>query len=224
MNCDQAFDAMTDPNGPDSAELWRHLSGCPRCRQMYETLEPAMGLFAASDTPPRERPFASDVRSAALPLPMAQRIARQLSLSGTASRGAPPRRRLWGAVLAAAVAGFLLSVGLDSLRLSPPSPGAAVDCPWLYRESAAVEEPASLVTARCVACHLSQPAASAGDQSGALNFRHDWDRFVSAWQTRIGSPAFDPCMIAAHVPPAGAPDRGLPCHTAGLGGRSPRHV
>jgi hypothetical protein len=223
MNCDQAFDAMTDPNGPDSAELRRHLSGCPRCRQMYETLEPALGLFAAVEVRPVEPSSAVGVWSAASPLPLAQRIARQLSLSGTAASGDPPRRRLWGAVLAAAVAGFLLSVGLDSLRMSQP-PGPVVDCPWLHRESVEDDEPAGLVTARCVACHLSKPGMSPADQAGVLNFRRDWDQFLSAWQARVGAPAVDAWLITAHAPAAGLAPRGLTCRTVGVAGRLPRHV
>jgi hypothetical protein len=129
-----------------------------------------------------------------------------------------------GAVLAAAVGGFMLSVGLDSLQMSPQPPKAAVNCPWLDRKRVSEDESAGLVTARCVACHLSKPAASAGEKSGALNFRRDWDLFLSAWQARIGSPAFEPHLVTAHAPAAGVLDRGRPCHTVGAGGRSPRQV
>lgn len=46
MNCDQAFDAMTDPTGSAAGALREHLSCCPRCRQMRETLAPALEAFA----------------------------------------------------------------------------------------------------------------------------------------------------------------------------------
>ena len=45
MNCDQAFDCLTDSRRRHSAELERHLANCPRCRQMHDTLEPALDLF-----------------------------------------------------------------------------------------------------------------------------------------------------------------------------------
>lgn len=45
MNCDQAFDVMTDSAQRDSAALQRHLANCPRCRDMAEAFEPALQLF-----------------------------------------------------------------------------------------------------------------------------------------------------------------------------------
>ncbi len=48
MNCDTAFDLMTDAGGCQSAALAQHLGGCPRCRQMQETLAPALGFLADS--------------------------------------------------------------------------------------------------------------------------------------------------------------------------------
>src|SRR5688572_14840650 len=45
MNCDQAFDNLTDPARRSSPELSRHLASCARCRQMHETLAPALALF-----------------------------------------------------------------------------------------------------------------------------------------------------------------------------------
>ena len=45
MNCDQAFEHLTDPILVSAPELTRHLEQCPRCRQMQETLEPALSLF-----------------------------------------------------------------------------------------------------------------------------------------------------------------------------------
>ena len=46
MNCDQAFDALTDNNLRDSNELTQHLDSCPRCRDMADMLDPALDLFA----------------------------------------------------------------------------------------------------------------------------------------------------------------------------------
>jgi hypothetical protein len=42
MNCDTAFDLMTDEDGCQSRALAEHLEACPRCRQMQETLAPAL--------------------------------------------------------------------------------------------------------------------------------------------------------------------------------------
>lgn len=46
MNCDQAFDCLTDRQKRDSGDLLEHLSECPRCRDMAELLEPAVDLLA----------------------------------------------------------------------------------------------------------------------------------------------------------------------------------
>jgi hypothetical protein len=45
MNCDTAFEVMTDAEECQSAALAQHLRGCPRCRQMQEILSPALGYL-----------------------------------------------------------------------------------------------------------------------------------------------------------------------------------
>jgi hypothetical protein len=62
MNCDDAFDALTDPEAADAAELAEHLAKCPRCRELKQVLEPALSLLcgdlpaepAMAATPPNE--------------------------------------------------------------------------------------------------------------------------------------------------------------------------
>lgn len=46
MNCDEAFDHMTDTNLRHRPALKQHVERCPRCRQMQETLQPALALFS----------------------------------------------------------------------------------------------------------------------------------------------------------------------------------
>jgi len=46
MNCDTAFDLMTDARGFRSTALLEHLECCPRCRQMQATLSPALEFLA----------------------------------------------------------------------------------------------------------------------------------------------------------------------------------
>ncbi len=48
MNCDTAFDLMTDPQTAGSSALARHLETCPRCRQMQETLAPALDFLSGA--------------------------------------------------------------------------------------------------------------------------------------------------------------------------------
>ncbi len=47
MNCDQAFDVMTSSRRSSDGGLHAHLDGCRRCREMRETLEPALEMFSA---------------------------------------------------------------------------------------------------------------------------------------------------------------------------------
>ena len=50
MNCDTAFDLMTDAKGSRSGALAQHFETCTRCRQMQETLAPALE-FLTQDEP-----------------------------------------------------------------------------------------------------------------------------------------------------------------------------
>lgn len=45
MNCDEAFELITHPTDHNCDELQWHLQMCPRCRQMQETLAPALDSF-----------------------------------------------------------------------------------------------------------------------------------------------------------------------------------
>ena len=45
MNCDDVFDALTDPALSQMAALDAHLAHCPRCRQLQQVLEPARSLL-----------------------------------------------------------------------------------------------------------------------------------------------------------------------------------
>lgn len=50
MNCDQAFDCLTNPHQRESDALQRHLNACPRCRDLADALEPALTLFDDAST------------------------------------------------------------------------------------------------------------------------------------------------------------------------------
>jgi len=55
MNCDEAFDAITDADGRNTDQFRWHLDRCPRCRQMQQVLEPALALFdSAADQGPAD--------------------------------------------------------------------------------------------------------------------------------------------------------------------------
>lgn len=54
MTCDEYFDHLTSALPPTAGDLPAvHWAGCPRCRSLAETLEPALALFRAAAAEPR---------------------------------------------------------------------------------------------------------------------------------------------------------------------------
>lgn len=152
MNCDQAFNVMT--GGDDTADaLDLHLENCPRCRQMYETLSPAIGLFDA------ERESASrENDSAVSAVQIAERVATRLGRSAPSPVRRPRRLAL---VTVGLVLGFGIAAAIPGLQqgLVQPGPSEAAlisDCTWVNRDAAALDvQRSDAVVLSCVACHLS---------------------------------------------------------------------
>ena len=150
MNCDQAFDVLTGPRRASDRELLVHLSGCPRCREMQATLEPALGLF-------REDSATMTSRSSWEVAAEGSEVATQAALKLTTA-AAPPRRGLYG--LWGYAAAVVLGAGLvwSTFALNPPAAlaptarGSAQDCLYL-----ADARPAGMtgrqMTQSCLACH-----------------------------------------------------------------------
>jgi len=180
MNCDQAFEHLTDPTLQDSAELRRHLAGCRRCRQMQETLAPALALFegAGSTSSSNEMPAPETATTGtagvparpATPAPDAVRLAREAaSILGPVSATVASRGRR-GSLLHCAAA-FAIGVGcswsLFSFGLFPrqtgfgSKPAQPGSCLWTNRNSTQnlVAPTAKTIAATCVACHLAPQTA-----------------------------------------------------------------
>lgn len=133
MNCDTAFDLMTDADGARSLALANHLADCPRCRQMQDTLAPALDFLAECGPGHSVEPFASTFDAASSsasrqPLVTAQalRIAHETAMTLTAlseTRHERWRRLAGHGVRYAAVfaAGLLLAFTLFESR-QPPVP------------------------------------------------------------------------------------------------------
>ena len=174
MNCDHAFDLMTDPVLDDSAELHGHLNVCPRCRQMYETLAPALGLFAASG---REGEEASvDERGSWGGVEIAERVAVRLAREAPARAASlRPRRTLqaWACVLAAGLV-LMSAIGLTAPRSGAPAAPSSDQCTWLHREAVPVEARAEAVVLSCVACHAARQQQQQ-DQPGRLGHAEQRD-------------------------------------------------
>lgn len=149
MNCDQAFDQMTQLAGSHDPALRAHLASCPRCREMQDTLSPALGLF---ELDARSRPEEPWQHEAAAATELATQAAQRLAEAAT------PRRRP-AATLLGFAASVMLGAGLvwGTLLIRPSSsPGAArwnrSDCIYLA-EIRPTNISARQMMQNCQVCH-----------------------------------------------------------------------
>ena len=170
MNCDQAFELLTDTWGRDSVELQEHLESCARCRQMQDVLAPALDLLVPEDEPrigPAESfwnlegtPAAPSAGLSAEALLLAERTAAELAREQAAP--APRRFRVGAFLRYAAVfllgAGFAFGVAaIDGGRPGGPTAiDTASDCLWIQSTAdseSRLKARAPVVVASCVGCH-----------------------------------------------------------------------
>lgn len=177
MNCDEAFNALTDATGNRGDQLERHLRTCPRCRQMREVLAPALSLFLPTDSHEEADCFeqetcdaANAVRKQFLSVEAVQ-IAKEAALTLSSRDHNLPERRgrrvKWAAVqvTAAAVAVtiafavFSVPTGHEpastrQAAATPAVPGR--HCAWKERQRTDdSKQDAQVVVASCVACHFN---------------------------------------------------------------------
>lgn len=171
MNCDTAFDLMTDPNGSRSGALAQHFETCTRCRQMQETLAPALDFLtqdvssqnfsvASGDSASAEsagrQPFVT-VESVSIAQQAAGRLAAQAELPQIRRQRLAVQTVRYAAVFAA---GLLLAVVLFSER---EKDRVLPDGQCTRQEAAATESGRSAETIQvlaqsCNVCHPSSPA------------------------------------------------------------------
>lgn len=169
MNCDQAFDHLTDRDVRDSDKLNRHLAKCPRCRQMSETLEPAFGMIDGAfedltlDASILSQQAVEDSTAPLLLSLEAIRVAESAAAelkTVTGRNNVIPRRMLQCAVaFLAGTAATLLVLALQGQRKDDEqqaAPFRLTQCSMLFpderSESNLTAESAMLT---CVACHSS---------------------------------------------------------------------
>lgn len=160
MNCDQAFDYLTDPQRRESPALARHLADCPRCRAMRDALEPALELFHELAAEPDASAIAEGGQSGVSVDSV--RLAEQAaaSLAGPMP-GGRPRLASWRVGLgyaAAALLGAGIALAVHSTVEDPAASGPAQRsrCLWREHDSIAPLEPESeLLTAECMRCHFT---------------------------------------------------------------------
>jgi hypothetical protein len=168
MTCDDAFDAMT-ADAEFSAELRFHLANCPRCRQMHETLSPALN---ALDDVLDHRPAAPWL-SASQPSQDAVALARTVAADLTRSAVITRRwQRLATGLRYTAALFVAFALGLAFIPLSRPSPGrdAAVPAPpgSCTRTLVQSSTDARALVKTCMACHI-RPEASKAPRSSLFS-------------------------------------------------------
>ena len=181
MNCDEAFEALTDPTEPNHSALKWHLEFCPRCREMQQVLAPALAMFATDgqsadavksqtdqsrDLPRRREPRFSPAELGNAPArpfltPEAIRVAEQ-----SAQALHPVKRRMafrWilaGVASALAAVAVFFVVHISEPRTGSSEPAMLADrCLWMERDAADTPLPTEDASSRwvvlsCVACHL----------------------------------------------------------------------
>lgn len=216
MNCDTAFDLMTDPHGSRSGALAEHFAACPRCRRMQETLAPALEFLAddsvleGTGRRGHELSVSSSGREPFVTAEAVQ-VARQAA-AGLALRAEMPRVRLArlagrsARYAAAFAAGLLLAVVLFIQRDS-----SAVHGGTCTRREASKDDPlrtpeqVRVLAQSCAVCHQTAPARS-DDQSLNNPTRRtgSWDWLLPILENQpqpaFENPGFEPGqMMAAKI-------------------------
>lgn len=177
MNCELAFDCLTDPARRDSADLAEHLAHCPRCRDMAEALEPAIDLLSEVSAPESASADAVSFAGAggsAEPEVNSLEPRRQVSpLNGRLTAPVRPsneptwpnapwhtesqrrlQRRLVTWQILAGIAGLTcVLTAVTQLRQSDQQALAALSTSTECQRAEPTEASASTVVAGCVACH-----------------------------------------------------------------------
>lgn len=208
MNCDLAFELITDAAGSRSAALARHLDHCPRCRQMRETLAPALGFLQSGEpgAPGRDLEAAPCAKNGArgrqpFVTVEAVRIAQQAA-TALAAQSETPRQRLHR--LAAQALRYLtvlaagLFLGITYLQPQPSAAPLPRKCP---RTQEAVDDlqratgEMRAVVLSCRACHET-PTIRSEDRAASLDansLRHlEWVASLLSRKTLLAGSAISP--------------------------------
>ncbi|MSR57412.1 MAG: hypothetical protein EXS05_07050 [Planctomycetaceae bacterium] len=196
MNCDTAFDLLTDPHGAASLALESHLAHCPRCRQMQETLSPALEWMreSAADTVSSRDPSSATGGATALHRAPAFATAEALEVANEAaarlsecSKAPAVRYRKWAVKLATCAAlivvgGFLGRAFVSSGGAISPDRG---DSSCRRQEAAAAQAGSrsraeiEALVATCALCHVPDRREGMRLRPGspmiALAFLDCWD-------------------------------------------------
>jgi hypothetical protein len=167
MNCDQAFDALTDQSQRDSDALILHLDSCPRCRDMADMLDPALDLFGdvlqASgefEAPTQPESFETDYSATLESRPNSEsspsskpRTANRPWLQTSQRRAASQRDGFRVAAFLMLIA--VMTAAMVNVERGGRNDAVAISLPADCQRSSETESSSDNVIAGCVACHLN---------------------------------------------------------------------
>ena len=170
MNCDEAFDALTDLNELSGFALEVHLANCPRCRQMKNLLGPAIELLSSQSPGTTEYNFWSQPTSTAgihsldkESVALAELTAKTLLERAVAPPARTLRTRyLWHAISVVAL-GVVCLIPLTLPSAAIPPSRLNEECTWQTPDSRSGKSADALggthqrsdqVVLTCVACHF----------------------------------------------------------------------
>jgi cytochrome c553 len=191
MNCDQAFDALTDNDLRGSHELIQHLDGCPRCRDMADMLDPALDLFtdvleasgefeASAPTDNFANEYSDNVESAPTSehAPSTRpRTASRPWLQTSQRRAASQRDGLRVAAFLMLIA--VMVAAMVNVERGGRNDAVAISLPADCQRSATTESSSDNVVAGCVACHLKAESLAALQPTQRTHARQLVQRCVS---------------------------------------------
>lgn len=174
MNCDQAFNALTDVSRRDHADLCEHLDRCPRCRDMAELLDPALNLFgevidhdsksspeipahSARDTHAAENSPATDEEFSSAPS-TSRGVQYRPWLSARSRRTKPQQNGL--RVAAFLMLAAIMMAAMVNVERASRSSTTIVSLPADCQRNQATDAASAQIIAGCVACHLNPESVS----------------------------------------------------------------
>lgn len=191
MNCDQAFDALTDNNLRGSNELIQHLDDCPRCRDMADVLDPALDLFtdvleasgefetsAPADNFGNEYSDSAELAPTSETAPSTRPSTANRPWLQTSQRRAASQRDGFR------VAAFLMLIAvmmaaMVNVERSGRNDAVAITLPADCQRSANTESSSDNVVAGCVACHLNTESLASLQPTQRTHARQLVQRCVS---------------------------------------------
>jgi len=191
MNCDQAFDALTDNQLRNSDSLIQHLDSCPRCRDMADMLDPALDLFGdvlqASgefEAPTQTESFEIDysTNSESQPNPETSssgkpRTANRPWLQTSQRRAASQRDGFRVAAFLMLIA--VMMAAMVNVERGGRNDAVAITLPADCQRSSDTESASDNVVAGCVACHLNSESLASLQPTQRTHARQLVQRCVS---------------------------------------------